>query len=135
MRGSKGDRAVSLDGEKDDQRLYKRFECNAQSRALAGRLLLPGRLIDLSQGGYLFRPYNTVGLLPGTPVTADLCGHQMAAALVAGTAKGLHCRFPRQLTGKELAEILLMLASAGHVKIQGFRPEQVQRLAGGGKGR
>lgn len=117
-------------GETDEQRQFKRFECNALSRALAGRLLLPGKLIDLSQGGYLFRPNSTVGLLPGTPVVADLCGRQMNAALVAGTARGLHCRFPRLLTGKELAEILLLLASAGHVKIQGVRPEQVRRLAG-----
>lgn len=120
---------MSRVGENDDQRQFKRFECNAQSRALAGRLLLPGKLIDLSQGGYLFRPATAVGLLPDTKVTADLCGFQLTGALVTGTAKGLHCRFPRLLTGKEVAEILLMLAAAGHVRIDGVCQEKARRLA------
>ena len=114
--------------ENDDQRQFKRFECNTQSRALAGRLLLPGKLIDLSQGGYLFRPTTTVGLLPDTKVTADLCGYQLTGALVTGTPKGLHCRFPRLLTGREVAEILLMLAAAGHVRLDGVCLEKARRL-------
>lgn len=115
-------------GEKDDQRQYKRFECNAQSRALAGRLLLPGRLIDLSQGGYLFRPSAAASLLPDTQVTADLCGFQLSGALVTRTPKGLHCRFPRLLSGKEIAEILLVLAAAGHIKLNGINKDQAERL-------
>lgn len=124
---------MSRVGENDDQRQFKRFECNAQSRALAGRLVLPGKLIDLSQGGYLFRPATTIGLLPDTKVTADLCGFQLSGTLVAGTPKGLHCRLPRLLTGREVAEILLMLAAAGHVRIDGVCQEAAQRLVQSGR--
>ena len=120
---------VSRVEENDDQRQFKRFECNALSRILAGRLLLPGKLVDLSRGGYLFRPATNVGLLPDTKVTADLCGYQLTGSLVIGTPKGLHCRFPRLLTGKEVGEILLMLAAAGHVQIKGVCREEAQRLA------
>lgn len=118
---------MSVD-ERDDQRQFRRYECNAQSRALAGRLLLPGKLIDLSQGGYLFRPACAASLLPDTKVVADLCGFQLAGALVTRTPKGLHVRFPQLLTGKEVAEILLVLAAAGHVRINGVGQEEAKRL-------
>lgn len=119
---------MSRVAETEEQRRFRRFECNTQSRALAGRLLLPGKLIDLSQGGYLFRPSTAVGLLPDTKVIADLCGHQLGGLLVSATPRGLHCRFPRLLTGKEVAEMLLMLAAAGHVRINGVGQEEARRL-------
>jgi hypothetical protein len=99
-----------------DRRRHPRFPSTNSGMAKVETIILRGRVLDISQGGFLFRPSAPTPLLASANLVLMLKGVNLAATIVRRSGEGLHCRFVTNLPPEEVE--IFTAASTGTVEAE-----------------
>jgi hypothetical protein len=88
-----------------DKRRFQRHRAVLWAELRSGKLVLRGKLVDISRAGFLFRPWD-VNCPPLREATLEAGGQSLRCQLLPKTRLGLHGSFARLLTQRDLEDIL-----------------------------
>jgi hypothetical protein len=108
-------RGVTPDGDGRRLRAFPRLSCGRPSRLVFPDMEEVGQLVDISQGGGKFMPFQlevlaTWGMPPGLPIKVEVGGLLIAATIAWATPNysAIGCRFDDPLAPERLAAALAL---------------------------
>ena len=99
-------------GSGDDKRRHRRRDYDQFSSIQIGGSTIRGQLIDLSEGGCLFRPEFSVGFVTDKRLVLSLLDARIDCELVRRSSEGLHCRFLTALNKRQLDNLMTAKSQA-----------------------
>ena len=112
-----------------DRRRYERFSWTGTGIVKIEAAILRGRVLDISRGGFLFRPTLPPPFLGSPNLMMTVKGVSLSATILRRSQRGLHCRFVNTLTVAEMQALKAMLVDNSEAELQ-EAPPLVARAAG-----
>lgn len=105
-----------------DRRRYERFTWTGTGIVKIEAAVLRGRVIDISRGGFLFRPTLPPPFLGSPNLILTVKGASLPATILRRSQRGLHCRFSATLTVGEMQALKAMLVDSAEAELQEVPP-------------
>ncbi len=113
-----------------DRRRYERFSWTGTGIVKIEAATLRGRVLDISRGGFLFRPTLPPPFLGSPNLIMTVKGVSLSATILRRSQRGLHCRFVTTLTVAEMQALkAMLLVDSSEAELQ-EAPPLVVRAAG-----
>jgi hypothetical protein len=101
-----------------DRRRYERFSWSGAGLVKIETVVLRGRVLDISRGGFLFRPTLPPPFLGSPNLMLSVKGSTLPATILRRSQRGLHCRFTATLTVAEMQALKAMLVESAEAELQ-----------------
>lgn len=119
-----------------DRRRYERFSWSGSGIVRIEATTLRGRVLDVSRGGFLFRPTLTPPFLSSPALMLTVKGTSLPATILRRSQRGLHCRFATTLTVGEMQTLKAMLMENAEAELKEPAPSaEAPASPPGGKGK
>ncbi len=100
-----------------DRRRYERFSWTGAGVVRIETAALRGRVLDISRGGFLFRPTLPPPFLGSPNLMLTVKGVSLPATILRRSQRGLHCRFVVTMTVGEMQTLKAMLVESGEAEL------------------
>lgn len=100
-----------------DRRRYERFSWTGAGVIKIETVTLRGRVLDISRGGFLFRPTLPPPFLGSPNLMLTVKGASLPATILRRSQRGLHCRFAATLTVGEMQTLKAMLVESADAEL------------------
>lgn len=101
-----------------DRRRYERFSWTGSGIVKIEATVLRGRVLDISRGGFLFRPTLPPPFLGSPNLILTVKGVSLPATILRRSQRGLHCRFITTLTVGEMQTLKAMLMDNAEAELE-----------------
>lgn len=101
-----------------DRRRYERFSWTGAGIVKIEAVVMRGRVLDISRGGFLFRPTLPPPFLGSPNLILTFKGVSLPATILRRSQRGLHCRFVATLTVGEMQTLKAMLVENAEAELE-----------------